>query len=253
MTPYAFALGVLACSFGAGLFGMVLHVRLPDHHLDTESCDVVKLVMGLIATMAALVLSLLIASASSSYNSQASELNGMLANIQLLDRTLALYGPDAKAARDRLHDALQSTHDRIWSSDGVRPEALNSAETQRLARADIEELQNLSPKTDAQRMMQSRAVQEAESISRSRLVMFGQLGDAIPWPFLTVMVFWISVIFLGFGLFSRFNPVVIIAMFVGSLSVAGALFLILELNQPYRGVMRLSDIHLRDVIAQIGK
>ena len=88
MSSLAIASVVFSCSFGAALVGMVLHVKLPDRHLDTESRDVVKLVMGLIATMAALVLSLLIASASSSYNQQSSELNAVSANIILLDRTL---------------------------------------------------------------------------------------------------------------------------------------------------------------------
>ena len=232
---------------------MVLHVKLPDRHLDGDSRDVVKLVMGLIATMAALVLSLLIASASNTYNQQVSELNALSANIMLLDRTLELYGPDASAARDRLRDTVRHTHDQIWSPDGVRPEALNSMETRRAAKADVEQLQYLSPKTEAEHMLQSRAMQQAETISQARLLMFQQLGVSIPWPFLTVLVFWISVLFLGFGLFARFNPTVTVALFVGALSVAGAIFLILELNEPYRGLMRLSDQPLRNAIAQMDR
>ena len=91
----------------------------------TDFRDVVKLVMGLIATMSALVLSLLIASANSSYDRQSSELKALSANILLLDRTLKFYGPGAKEARDGLRDAIRQTHDRIWSPDGVRPENLD--------------------------------------------------------------------------------------------------------------------------------
>ena len=116
------ALVVFGCSFGAALLVMVLHVKLPDHHLDTDSRDVVKLVMGLIATVAALVLSLLIASANSSYDRQSSELKALSTKILLLDRTLKFYGPGAKEARDGLRDAIVQTHDRIWSREGVRPE-----------------------------------------------------------------------------------------------------------------------------------
>jgi hypothetical protein len=100
-------------------------------------------------------------------------------------------------------------------------------------------------------MMQSRAVQESESITQSRLAMFEQLGSSISWPFLTVLVFWICVLFLGFGLFARFNPTVTVALLVGALSVAGAIFLILELSEPYRGLMRISDEPLRNAIGQI--
>ncbi len=76
--------------------------------------------------------------------------------------------------------------------------------------------------------MQSRAVQESESVGRSRLLMFEQLGSSISWPFLMVLVFWICVLFLGFGLFARFNMTVTVALLVGALSVAGAIFLILS-------------------------
>ena len=251
MSSFAIASIVFGCSFGAALIGMVLHVKLPDHHLDGDSRDVVKLVMGLIATMAALVLSLLVASANSSYDRQSSELKTLSTNILLLDRTLKFYGTSAKEARAGLRDAIVQTHNRIWSREGVRPENLDSTATQKSVNASIEQLLSLSPKTDAERMMQSRAVQESEAISQSRLLMFEQLGGSIPWPFLTVLIFWICVLFLGFGLFARFNTTVTVALLVGALSVAGAIFLILELSDPYRGLMRISDEPLRNAMGQI--
>jgi hypothetical protein len=230
MSSLAIASVVFGCSFGAALIGMVLHIKLPDNHLDSDSRDVVKLVMGLIATMSALVLSLLIASANSSYDRQSSELKTLATNVLLLDRTLKFYGPGAKEARNGLREAIVQTHDRIWSREGVRPENLDSRATQNSVNAHIEQLLSLSPKTDVERMMQSRAVQESESIGRSRLLM--QLGSSISWPFLTVLVFWICMLFLGFGLFARFNVTVTVALLVGALSVAGAIFLFLELNDP---------------------
>lgn len=253
MSAFAIALVVWAGSFGAAISGMFLHVKLPDDHLDTDSKDVMKLVMGLIATMAALVLSLLIASANTSYDRQSSELKALAANIVLLDRTLEFYGPAAKEARDGMRDVVQQMHDRIWAPEGVRPENLNSGATQNDVAANLRQLQSLSPKTDIERMMQSRALQESESIAQSRLLMFEQSSGSVSWPFLTVLVFWICVLFLGFGLFARFNPTVTVALFVGALSVAGAIFLILELNDPYRGLMRISDEPLRNVIAQINR
>jgi len=251
VSPFAIAAVVLGGSFGAALVGMVLHVKLPDRHLDSDSRDVVKLVMGLIATMSALVLSLLIASASSSYDQQSNELKALSANVILLDRTLESYGPGAQGVRDRFLDVVRQTHDRIWSPDGVRPEVLNSIETQSAAKANIGQLQSLSPTTDMERMMQSRAVQQLDSISQARLLMFEQLGGSIPRPFLMVLVFWICMLFLGFGLFSSPNPTITVALLVGALSVACAIFLLLELNDPYRGLMRISDEPLRNAMAQI--
>jgi hypothetical protein len=242
---------VLGGSFGAALVGMVLHVKLPDRHLDSESRDVVKLVMGLIATMSALVLSLLVASASTSYDRQSNELKALSANIVLLDRMLESYGPGAKVVRDSLRDDLRQGHDRIWSPDGVRPEVLGSAETRNASKARLEQLNRLSPTTDTERMIQSRAIQQSDSITQARTLMFEQLGSSIPWPFLTVLILWICLLFLGFGLFASPNPTVTVALLAGSLSIACAIFLILELNDPYRGLMRISDEPLRNAIAQI--
>ena len=163
---------------------MVLHIALPDHHLDADSKDVVKLVMGLIATMSALVLSLLIASANSAYQAQSSGLQALSADTILLDRLLAYSGPDAKETRDRLREAVLVTHDRIWPSALARPADLDPHSMQGSADAFVERLQSLSPKTDAERGMQSRAMQVGESIARMRLLMFEQSGDSISWPFL---------------------------------------------------------------------
>ena len=209
--------------------------------------------MGLIATISALVLSLLVASASTSYDRQRSELQALSANIIQLDQTLESYGPRAKVARDRLRDAVNQVHDRIWSPDGVRPEDLNSEKTRDTAKADVAQLHRLSPTTDIERTLQSRAMQLSDDIMQARLLMFVQLGSSIPLPFLTVLVFWICVLFLGFGLFARFNTTVTVAFLVGALSVAGAIFLILELSEPYRGLMRISDEPLRNAIAQIDR
>jgi hypothetical protein len=249
MPPIAIAFIVFGCSMAFALIGMVLHVKLPDNHLDSDSRDVVKLVMALIASVSALVLSLLIASANTSYDQQNSQLKALSANLILLDRTLELYGPDAKAARDGLYDDVRRTHDQIWSPDGVRPEMLNSPETRRMAKASIERMQKLSPKTEEERAMQTQAEQLAQDIIQTRLLMSEELGDSISWPFMTVLVFWIGVLFLGFGLFSRFNATVTVALFVGALSMGGAIFLLLELNDPYHGLMRLSDDPLRNAMA----
>src|ERR1700745_3916716 len=129
MRSFAIASVVFGCSFGAGLIGMVLHVKLPDHHLDSDSRDVVNLVMGLIATMSALVLSLLIASANSSYDRQSNELKALSINILLLDRTLKFYGPGEKKRGDGLRAAIVQTNARIWRGGGVRPETLASRAT----------------------------------------------------------------------------------------------------------------------------
>ena len=237
MSPLAVASIVLICCFSAAILGMVLHGKLPGHHLDGESKDVVKLVMGLIATISALVLGLLIASATSSYDRQVNQLKLLSADVILLDRSLEMYGPDAAEARTGLHDFVRLTHDVIWSPDGARPDELDSSQTRRNAKGVVELMLQLKPKTDQERVMQSRALQETEKLAEARILMFEELETSIAWPF----VFWICMLFLGFGLLARAHATVTLAILVGALSVAGALFLILELNDPYSGLIRISD------------
>jgi hypothetical protein len=245
VSSLAIALIVFGCAFACALIGMA--VRLPDHHRDQDSKDVVKLVMGLIATIAALVLGLLIASANSSYNVQRSELQSLSGNVILLDRLLVAYGPEAKEVRDRLRESVQLTHEQIWSPNGAQPMALDRVP------GFIVQLQSLSPKTDAQRSMQNRIVELGETLVQTRLLMFEQLGGAILWPVLTVLVFWICILFLGFGIFTRPNVTLIAALSLGALSVSGALFLILELSNPYSGLLQISDTPLRNALVQLGR
>ena len=86
---------VFVCVFGGALLGVLLRRILPDDHLSSDSKDVVKLGMGLIGTMTALVLSLLISSAKGSYDTQRDGLDEIAANVTLLDTVLAQYGPPA--------------------------------------------------------------------------------------------------------------------------------------------------------------
>ena len=253
MGALAIAAVMLGCSYGAALLGLFLHGRMRERHLDADTRDVVKLVMGLVATMSALVLGLLVASANTSHQQQATELANLSANIIMLDQTLALYGPDAQALRDGLSQDIRRTHDTIWSSTGVRPENLNSAELQRVSRAARAHMSGLPAKNESEQQLKSRALSLADSIAKSRLLMFENSGSQIPWPFLVVLIFWITVLFFGFGLLSRFNWTVAAALFLGSLSFAGAIFLILELSEPYHGILQVSDAPLRNAIAQLNR
>ena len=250
MNSFGTATIIFACALGAGLVGMWLHGRLPEHHRDAGSKDVVKLIMSLIATMAALVLSLLIASGSSSYQAQENEVQSLSANVMLLDRLLSFYGPDAQESRDMLRHGVGVVHDQIWSPDGERAADLDPRATQGMADTFMDNLESLSPKTDPQKLLKTQAMQVAQNLGQTRMLMFEQSGSSISWPFLTVLVFWICMLFLGFGLFARFNATVTVALFIGAISVAGAIFLILELNEPYGGFMRVSDAPLRAALVQ---
>lgn len=244
---------VFGCTLGGALVGIFLRVRLPDHHRDNDSKAVLQLVMGLIATISALVLGLLISSAKSSYDTQKAEVQQQGIHVLQLDRILARFGPDATEARNQLRRIVLADIGRTWPNDGVGAATSDPLQAQREGEELFERIAGLSPKTDVQRLDQSRAQQLLVSLWETNRLLAEQSGGALSWPFLMVLVFWLTVLFVGFGLFTRFNITVIAALLVGSLSVAGAVFLILEMNQPYSGVMRISSAPIRHALTQMGR
>src|SRR5262245_16356756 len=233
--------------FGCPLLGLLLRSILPDHPRTVESKDVVKLGMGLLATMTALVLSLLISSAKGSYDTQRSELTQLAANVALLDRVLAHYGPEATDARDLLRRSVARIIEQMWPTSGSHAADLNPAAIG--GEALHEKIQSLVAQSEAQRSLRAEALKIATDLARTRSLLFAQTGSSIPLPFLVILIFWVTVIFISFGLFAPLNATVI----VGALSVSGAIFLILELDQPFRGSIQLSSSPLRSALANLGR
>jgi len=242
---------VLACVFGGALLGMALHRMLPEHHLSAESKDVIKLGIALTATMSALVLALLINSAKSSYDAQRNELTQLSADLILLDRVLAHYGPETKQARDLLRISAAGMIARIWpenrSGDAVSEPTANGGE------AFYDRIQELSPQNEVQRSLQAQALKMSIDIGQTRWLLFEQNVRSIPMPFLVLLIFWVTIIFVSFGLFAPPNATVMAALFLCALSVSGAIFMILELDRPFGGLIQISSAPLRSAIAHIDK
>jgi hypothetical protein len=248
MSPLTVGLIVFACVFGGALLGIFLHSSLPEHHLGADSKDIVKLGMGLVATMAALVLGLLVASAKGSYDAQSAELTRMSANIALLDRVLAGYGQETKEARELLRGAAARILDQMWSEDGTS-EAPPSAGGEIL----YDKVAGLSPKNDTERSLQGHALSITMDVGKARWLMYAQAAASVSMPLLVVLVVWLTVIFISFGLFAPFNATVVSSLLISALSVSGAIFLILEMYGPYAGVIQISSAPLRAALAHLGQ
>lgn len=248
MSAMTIALFIFACVFCGALVGVLLRSILPGHHLSAESKDVVKLGTGLIGTMSALVLGLLVASAKSAYDSQANELTEASAKVLMLDRVLAHYGPDAKDTRELLRQAVSRMIEKLWAPDVPATSRPTSAEGEAL----YDSIQQLAPANEAQRALRSQAQQIALDLARTRMLLYAQQGSSVSVPFLVVVVSWITIIFISFGLFAPRNLTVIITLLLCALSVAGAMFLILELDHPFSGLIQLSSAPLRGALALIG-
>ena len=251
MSASAIGLIVFALVFGSALLAMYVQAALPAHHLSADSKDVVKLGIALIATMSALVLGLLVASAKSAYDARSSQLVQVAADIILLDRALARYGPETKEVRSVLQRSVAATVERFWPIEGARVIAIdpNASPVEAL----YDKVEALSPQNEVQRAMQNQAQSLAADVGRRRLLLFENLGSSIPVPFLVVLVLWLWIIFASFGLFAPANATVIAVLAVCSLSVAGAIFLILELDRSFEGLLQVSGAPLRAALAQLGR
>jgi hypothetical protein len=252
--PLIISLIAFGCIFGGMVLGMFLRRLLPEHHLSEDSKDVVKMGIGMVATLAALVLGLLIASAKGSFDTMNKGLIESGSKIILLDRIMAQYGPETMEAREQLRSNVSSVVEQLWSKD-------KTAQTERRvfdSKTGLEALQNklrqLSPHNDAQRWHQSRALQVSADITESRWLLIEQHGQSsLPMPFFVMLVSWLVIIFFCFGLLAPRNATVIAVLLICALSATGALYLIQELDRPYGGLIAISDAPLREALSYLGR
>jgi hypothetical protein len=244
---------VFACAFGGAVLGMYLRRVLPESHLSSESKDAVKIGTGLVATLAALVLGLLVASAKSSFDAQRGGFQQLSANLILLDRSLKHYGPETKAIREELRRTVTLLLDHRWPAGGSRASGLDSPEITASAGAFYAAIRDLPAATDAQKAIQSQALQVGADLGRTRWLLSQGDESSIPTPFLVVLVLWLAVLFVTFGLFSPPNATVVAILFICAVSLAGAVFLIVELDQPFGGLIQISSKPLRDALGQLGQ
>ncbi len=247
------ALVVLACSFGGALCGLAVGARLPSHHLSDDTKRVVDLGMGLVATLSGLVLGLLVSTSNSAFAAADTQVKEMSAKMVQLDHVLARYGPETSAARAQLRRFVEIKINEIWSRE-VRGHRGLETPAGGLLENTLDRLGDLSPSTPAQHALKDRALALATDISQARwLLIEGNAGSVLPTPFLAIVIFWLIVLFFSFGLFAPRNAIAIAALLVCALSVATALFLVLELSRPFGGVIQISSAPARNALANMGR
>lgn len=240
-----------AALFGGALFGMFLRSRLPEHHLNEDSKRIVNLGAGIIGTMAALVLGLLVASAKGNYDTRNNEVLDATAKIALLDRLLAQYGPDSRPTRERLHQTVEQIVERLWPVDSSAPGHLN-ADSQG-GETVLGMIEELPAANEIQRSIKSQALSIAMNLAQTRWLMYAQEESSVSRPLVVIVVFWLAINFTSFGLFAPRNATVIVTLFLCAVAVSGAIFLILEMYNPFGGLIHISGAPIRNVIAQMGK
>jgi hypothetical protein len=248
MSPTVSALVVFAVVLGAAVAGASLARVLPKEHLSGASWSPVAVGIGFIATMAAIVLGLLVASAKSSYDAKNNELQEGAAKVVMLDRTLREYGPETNQARAMLRDTLRSKSSMAWvkaeiaRSDPQTSSAYGYEQVGKSVRA-------LSPANDEQRTLQTKALQLVDQIGQSRWLLIAQSTETISLPLLITLVTWFAVIAGCTALFAPRHGTTFVVAALCSLAISVTIFLIMSMYDPFGGgVLTLSDAPLRTAL-----
>lgn len=238
----------LALIIAGALVGAFARTFLSDQHLNSDTKDVIKMSVGLIATMSALVLGLLIATGKTSFDARVTQVRQIAANALLLDQTLVQYGKEAANARVVLRQTFGLMVDRIWNENNSGSRGPSPFQMTGAADSFIQSLVNLPAATDFQRALKTEVVAIANDVAKDRLSLFVQGRDTISMPFLIILVFWLTVIFGIFGLLTRPNLLVAVIVLLCAVSVSGSIFLILDLNRPFDGMMRIPSAQVRSAL-----
>ncbi len=241
------------CIFGGAVLGLALSGLLPEHHLRDNSKDTVKVVAGTIATLAALVLGLLVGSAKSSFDTMNTEVTQSATKLILLDRVLAAYGPETKDARDQLRRGVATVIETVWPEEKTEGSGLAAIEKANNLETLQTKLHALTPATDLQRQLLPQAQQIASDLTQTRWLVIEQAQSALPMPFLVVLLFWLTMLHVSFGLFAARNATVITVLLISALSVSGAIFIILEMNHPLQGMIKISSAPMRKALEHMGR
>jgi hypothetical protein len=236
---------------GAALLGRRVRRYLPEDHLSADSKDAVKLAMGLVATMTALVLGLLINSAKGGYDTKRTEVIQMAAKVAFLNRVLVLYGPETAEARDELRAVVADAVLRMWPRE--RRQSAQLLPNEQLGDAFYVAIHRLSPRDDTQRALKTEAVTVMVDLGQLRLLLVAQSIPSISKPMLIILVSWLVVIFFGFSVVAPPNATTTLALVAAAFSVACAVFLILELDHPFGGVVRIPSEPMINVLNNLAK
>lgn len=244
---------VFLCVFGAAWGGMLFRNSLPDHHLSSDSKDTIRLATAVVGTLSALAIAFLIASAKASFDDAEDELRTSAARLVLLDRVMAHFGPEAAEARHLLREIVRTRLGHNWVDGDADTTAGNTEDLDPGIEPVQEKLRALSPESDTQRSLQARAIEVSGDIAEAHWLLLETGTEGLPGAFLVILVFWLAVLFFSFGLLAPRNGTVVATLLVCALSVAAAVYLIIDMSHPYLGLIHVSDAPLRAALDHLGQ
>lgn len=249
MASLLIGLLTLACVVAGLTVGMSLRTRLPGHHLQDDSKEVVKTAAGLIATLVALVIGLLVGSAKTSLDATSSGLTQAGAKFLSLDRILVRYGPEAEPVRVQLRGMIRAVIDRMWPTHAEAAPDFHSVESSMVMEDIDDQIRALPARNESQRQLQAQALQLTGELLLSRWMLVEQGQAELPLVFLVVLIFWLTILFMSFGLLAPRNATSVCTLLICAVSISGAVFLILEMNNPFEGIIRVSSAPLEKALS----
>jgi|SRR5271166_1022706 len=241
------ALGCFIC----GLTGFALQAAAPAQML-TDAKGMIGSIAGLVSLLLALVLGLVIWTSHGVYTTQIAEALSLGPIVLQLDHAFEQLGPRGMKGRVLLKAQVMSHRHRFWG-DGRLSRASSSYAISRSDSQDMADyFASLDPANDHERQLIATARQLSSSMIQTQLLMARQLATPLSPMLIIIVVGWALLLFFAYGLSSAPNPISVVMAALGSIAVASAFLLILELSQPYEGLFRISPAGIDQVLAAIG-
>lgn len=243
------ALVIFLCLVASPLATMAIWPRLPARHRDEETNTVLRLAANLFGVMTSLVLGLMINSAKNTFESVDHNVHAYATELILLDRTLRQYGPRADSVREPLSAYVERVTSQ-WSRTQDNPVVANRLSEHLLA--EIGTRLNALPTTDAaQDFLLQDARQRLRQVLEQRWVLIEQSEGAIPKPLIAMLVAWLGLIYASFGFRAPRNAITVATFVVSAALIAGAVYLILDMDVPFSGPIQISPAPLQRALAEL--
>ena len=250
MNSVFFSLFAFCAIFFGALAAVWVARRLPEPHLTSETRTAVSVSMAVVGTLAALVLSLMLSSAGTSFNARTTAIKTLAVDIIKLDRALQRYGPEAAPIREALRRYARAKTEELShrGQDGdLGIDNLHRLET------ISDQVVGLGPADERGQRVQAQTLRIIDEMVDARWLLTERSSLAVPLPFLILLIFWLSLLFASFGLFAPRNTTVVLALLLCALAISGGILMILELGAPTRGLIRPSVAPMVTAIQQLAR
>jgi hypothetical protein len=249
MTPSAIGLIAFVAIFGGAVLGLSAARALPEHHFSAETRTAVSVSVAIVGTLSALVIGLMISTASNSFSARSGEVTEISVDLIRMERLLRRYGPEAGDARAKLGTYATAKAQELFPAAG-KPSQTGEATVGMLETLQ-DAILSLAPTDEMHRWLRTEALTLSDELSRARWLLVQQAGSSFPLPFLILLIFWLTIVFASIGLFAPRNGTAIAALCLCSMAVSGGITMILELDSSFSGLVRISDEPMRHALAQI--